>query len=845
MEPLQRSCLVLIDNFTLPLNVSVTPAGDLLVPDAGTGTIYRIDPANPQKTVIGTGFGEVYTAVEDADGRIYVASMDLNAIFRLTPSTPNGCSAAPNGTSCDDGNACTQTDTCQAGSCLGSDPVVCTASDACHSAGTCNTTTGSCGAGQPLACTVSAGSDKSVAEGTALPMAATTSPATIAGATFAWTWGDGSAPSNGQNASHTYADNGDRTATVTLTVGALSSSASAAITISNVAPTITSTPSNMAREAQQYTYTLTFTDPGTADTHTCSAPTKPAGSALVGCQLVWTPDFSQAIGAAVPVRMCVTDDDSGQACQDFAVTVTFLDSDGDTLPDSWEISNFGNITSQDQTADPDGDGMNNLQEFTNVTDPLTYDGPNAPTPASPMCGAEVASLQTTLTVNNAVDPQGTPLIYDYQLFSDSDLTILIAEALPPYVAQGVGATTSWSAPTNLLENTRYFWRARAKDQFTFGPFIAPACSFFVNTVNEAPGIPRINSPTFGAQVNTFTPTLWVDNATDPDQDVLRYKFEVYRDEALTNLAGASDLLAEGTEGTTSWSVRLAAGLMEDRTYYWRARAVDPDNLEGGWSATGQFFVTTTNAPPEAPSIVSPLNGTTVGELRPSLVILNADDSDLDPLVYDWDLARDGQFAPIIDGAQNAPPQGAQNTAFHLTADLVENTRYCWRARADDGQVGSPYNVACFLVSERNDSPTVPTLNNPSDTMGATTTTPVFSWTPSTDPEDEAITYEIEVKTAAGDAVGMVTGVSGTVTSIATELTNGASYSWRARATDRSGASSAFSPENTFTVNAPVGPPVDIQPGSGCGTGGWTGSGGFFVAAVGVLAHLRRRRRTNS
>ena len=39
---------------------------------------------------------------------------------------------------------------------------------------------------------------------------------------------------------------------------------------------------------------------------------KPAGSALVGCQLVWTPDFSQAIGAASPVRMCVTDDDGGQ-----------------------------------------------------------------------------------------------------------------------------------------------------------------------------------------------------------------------------------------------------------------------------------------------------------------------------------------------------------------------------------------------------------------------------------------------------------------------------------------------------------------------------------------------------
>jgi hypothetical protein len=52
--------------------------------------------------------------------------------------------AAPNGTSCNDANACTQTDSCQAGVCAGSNPVVCSASDQCHVAGTCDTGTGLC-----------------------------------------------------------------------------------------------------------------------------------------------------------------------------------------------------------------------------------------------------------------------------------------------------------------------------------------------------------------------------------------------------------------------------------------------------------------------------------------------------------------------------------------------------------------------------------------------------------------------------------------------------------------------------------------------------------------------------
>jgi RHS repeat-associated protein len=49
-----------------------------------------------------------------------------------------------NGTNCDDGNLCTATSSCQAGICTGASPVVCTALDQCHVAGTCNPATGQC-----------------------------------------------------------------------------------------------------------------------------------------------------------------------------------------------------------------------------------------------------------------------------------------------------------------------------------------------------------------------------------------------------------------------------------------------------------------------------------------------------------------------------------------------------------------------------------------------------------------------------------------------------------------------------------------------------------------------------
>jgi hypothetical protein len=52
--------------------------------------------------------------------------------------------AKPDGTACDDGNACTQGDACRAGVCTGGASVTCAAMDQCHDAGVCDPGTGTC-----------------------------------------------------------------------------------------------------------------------------------------------------------------------------------------------------------------------------------------------------------------------------------------------------------------------------------------------------------------------------------------------------------------------------------------------------------------------------------------------------------------------------------------------------------------------------------------------------------------------------------------------------------------------------------------------------------------------------
>ncbi|HEY3446248.1 MAG TPA: trypsin-like serine protease [Myxococcales bacterium] len=62
-------------------------------------------------------------------------------------STSGACDPFPNlqdGTACEDGNLCTTGDSCQSGSCASGTAKACPAPDACHGAGACNPATGTC-----------------------------------------------------------------------------------------------------------------------------------------------------------------------------------------------------------------------------------------------------------------------------------------------------------------------------------------------------------------------------------------------------------------------------------------------------------------------------------------------------------------------------------------------------------------------------------------------------------------------------------------------------------------------------------------------------------------------------
>jgi len=87
--------------------------------------------------------------------------------------------AKPDGSPCSDADGCTQVDDCQAGACVGSNPVVCVASDQCHEAGVCDPGSGTCsnpaladgtGCDDANACTVNDACASGACVGTGAPV---------------------------------------------------------------------------------------------------------------------------------------------------------------------------------------------------------------------------------------------------------------------------------------------------------------------------------------------------------------------------------------------------------------------------------------------------------------------------------------------------------------------------------------------------------------------------------------------------------------------------------------------------------------------------------------------------
>lgn len=438
--------------------------------------------------------------------------------------------------------------------------------------------------------------------------------------------------------------------------------------------------------------------------------------------------------------------------------------------------------------------------------------PSAPSLYAPAQGVDVEVLTPALTVSNASDPNDDTLTYEFEVYADSNLANKIIYG----TAAEMASITKWAVPTSLAENQTYYWRARAYDGKLYGPWMALA-SFRVNIIDDPPTAPTITNPVDGFAVAIFTPTLTVNNASDPDSVNLTYNFDVALDPGFTQIVATTKGATSGV-GSSSWTVPL--NLQENSWYYWRAQA-DDWLIEGPWSTTARFFVNTTNEAPTTPVIAAPANNATVTALSTDVVVVSTD-IDSPALTYYFEVDTVPTFdSPIIIRSESVT-EDQGTTHWHVNG-LQDNTRYFVRVKASDGSADSPWSiVTTFFANTVNDPPTIPILANPSNGAGVNLFTPTLLVHNSTDLDMDSLTYEFEIYADAtltnpvASSGPVAESVQLTSWIAPVTLVENQTYYWRSRAYDGS-LYSNWMPTASFMVNtandAPGAPKIS-SPASG-------------------------------
>ena len=404
-----------------------------------------------------------------------------------------------------------------------------------------------------------------------------------------------------------------------------------------------------------------------------------------------------------------------------------------------------------------------------ITDSCINDDLNSPPgPVSlttPLNAANDVVLSDSLTWQEAIDPDGDLVKYDVYFGTNTNPVTVVSTR-----QEGTSYTPE------LLSGTTYYWKILAQDGAE-GTSESEVWAFSTTISNRPPDAFTLLSPANGTTDNLYIDFQLQWNAsTDPDGDAVVY------DVILSTDANPTTVISSDQTGTT-YSPILTNGT----TYFWKVVAKDG---KGGTRESIVWSFTTINYPPGEINLTAPDDAETDVALGASLIWDAPPDQDGDALTYDVYFGTSETPATIVSSGQ-------AETSFSPT--LSENTLYYWKIIAHDGNGGMGYSpVWGFRTIDPNNPPGAVILRSPANGAGGISINPTLTWYEVTDPDGDAVTYDVYFGTSKTNMTVVSSSQTGTSYTTPT-LNSNVTYYWRVVAKDGNGGTSESADWSFITV----------------------------------------------
>jgi hypothetical protein len=232
---------------------------------------------------------------------------------------------------------------------------------------------------------------------------------------------------------------------------------------------------------------------------------------------------------------------------------------------------------------------------------------------------------------------------------------------------------------------------------------------FVSGGPVAPPVPRLEEPFHGSTGVSLTPTLvWADTADFYEAQI-----------ASAPDFSAGSLVQDVVVSGGAVELTVGTGVLAPETpYFWRVRG-SRGGAMGGWSQVWSFVTEARTLPPEAPVLVSPLDGSVGLDLAPALAWLGSADD------FRVQVASDAGFSAIVVDTLVA------GTSLAIGPDpLAHATRYWWRVLGGNAIGDGPWSTVSSFTTVPPPLALIPpsNLHSPSQRVASVE----LAWDPSPD-----------------------------------------------------------------------------------------------------------------